>query len=126
MKKLFLLFLSLGVLSSCSSDDDNNTGEDLIIGNWVLVSVTPPVVNFQGCEEDSTITFNADNTTEGTFYLEEGDCEPATSEGNWSVSGNNYTLEMPFLDQVTGAVNFQGNNRMVFSSSGVVLTFDRI
>lgn len=120
-----LLFLSLALLSACSNDDDGDTtGPDPILGTWVLVEMTPPVVDVNACEEESTVTFNADMSGSGSFFLGE-DCEETTSEGNWTVSGNTYSLEIPILGRVNGTAEFVGSNRFLFTTSYGVFTFDR-
>lgn len=137
MKKYFLLFLMAGFLSlsACSSDDDAETTPetDPIIGTWTLVQVNPPLINAQACDEPSTLTFtegqtNTSGPASGTFYLEQNDCEPASSGGRWTNTGNSvYTIDVPVLGPQTGIVNFQDSDTFTFASQdipGLSLTFE--
>lgn len=124
MKKLILMFFGLAVLTSCSSDDDN-TGEDPILGTWALVEINPALVPIEDCNETSTIIFSADHTADSTFYLEE--CEPETSTGSWENEGNNvYSVEFPIIGPQQGTVNFEGSDNFTFvSQQGISLSFEK-
>ncbi|HSP40023.1 MAG TPA: lipocalin family protein [Gillisia sp.] len=130
MKKFLVLFLSLAFLTACDNDDDNEqTGPDPIIGTWVLVNATG---QFEGefCLDDvtteSTITFNANNTGNATFYLTATDCAPSSSTGGWTNNGNSlYTLAVPVVGDTQGSVNFVNANRFTFTTVAGVLTFEK-
>ena len=136
MKKYLLLFLTAGFLSlgACSSDDDGETTPEThpIVGTWILTGVNPPLMDPEACDERSTITFNEDNTGNGTFYFETSECEPETSSVTWTRSNNGvYSIQIPvpLLGNQSGTVEFQNNNdRFVFSPQGIPgtsLTFER-
>jgi hypothetical protein len=127
MKKFILLFLSFAVLTACGSDDDDNTtqGGDPIVGTWVLVQINPAIVNVSDCPQESTITFNADNSGSGTFYFKERNCEPENSSGNWANNGNsNYSIQIPILGTVQGNATFEGN-KFIFTTSMGIFTFEK-
>lgn len=134
MKKYLFLVLITGLisLSACSSDDDGETSQtDPIVGTWELTAVNPALINPQACDQASTITFeqgqnNTSGPANGTFYIDQNDCEPANSEGSWTNTGNSvYTIEVPFLGEQSGTVNFQDSNTFVFNTSGVSFTFNK-
>ena len=56
MKKILLLFLTIGILTSCSSDDDNNT-ED----NATSAKIT--LVNINGDEQSGIVVYAYDEST---------------------------------------------------------------
>ena len=112
MKKLLVLFLSMASLVACSNDDDNGEqGPDKILGTWILVDASTPI-DTQFCfEEESTMTFNANNTGTATFFLTGSDCAPTTAPGTWANNGNSaYTISVPVLGSLQGTVNFSANN----------------
>lgn len=116
MKKVFLLFLSVLVLS-CSDDDDGATGPDpnfdLVVGTWNLTELT--ISPQQDIDGDGNFTTNIleelpcvsarivlrdDNTwsysgidvvittiTGGLFVFRCAD-DTRTLQGNWDVQGN--------------------------------------
>ncbi len=127
MKKFLFLFLFAATFIACSSDDDaDNTGADPILGTWVMVDATAPL-NAIFCETpQSTITFDEDQTGEATFYLTESDCQPEETAGNWRNNGNSsYTIAIPVVGDLTGNVNFTGNDEFSFATAGGTLTFER-
>ncbi|UJH92239.1 lipocalin family protein [Antarcticibacterium sp. 1MA-6-2] len=127
MKKFLVLFLSLAVFAACSEDDDDTdaTGPDPILGTWVLVNVTPPLIDVTACEQESTITFKPDNTGTGSFYLEANECAVTESAGSWTNNGNSsYQITVPVLGNITGTANFDGDE-FIFTSNMGVLTFEQ-
>jgi hypothetical protein len=126
MKKFLFLFLCAATFIACSSDDDaDNTGDDPILGTWVMVDATAPL-NSIFCETpQSTITFDGDDTGEATFYLTENECEATESTGNWRNNGNSsYTIATP-LGDLTGNVSFSGDDQFSFATAGGTLSFER-
>ncbi len=133
MKKFLLLLAAFGLFlfASCSDDDDNNE-EQSINGTWELTAVTPPIPgwDFSACPNNPEITFTANGTAMWTLYDSENDCAESTSEGTWvKNSGNNYTVSVPELGDVTGTVTFSGANQFNFNTTvqsfPVVLTFQK-
>lgn len=122
MKKLFILFFGLAVLISCSSDDDNATEDDPILGTWFLAEFNNPLepdASLSDCEKQSFVTFNADNTTYSESYSEvEGECVEADSDtGTWENQGNSvYKITIPGFDSQTGKVEFVGTNSFIFTN----------
>ncbi|MFD1095424.1 lipocalin family protein [Salegentibacter chungangensis] len=132
MKKIFLLFVSLAVLSSCSSDDDTG-GDDPILGVWFLAEAN----NAQGlevdeCNDDSYIDFKADGTAETEFFSDEsGDCIGEKNTSEWSASGDSrYTFNVPGVGNLSGRVEFSGNGSFTFypdlgATQGTNLVFEK-
>lgn len=134
MKKFLMLFLGLTLMASCSSDDDQSVTEtDPIVGTWMLTEANTDLINPQACDETSTLTFNENNSGNGTFYLATSNCEPQSSSANWeNISDSVYSIELPIplIGRQEGTVEFQNNNNMFqFSPNGIpglTLTFERI
>ncbi|MDT0686171.1 lipocalin family protein [Autumnicola psychrophila] len=118
MKKIFLLFMSLAVLSSCSDDDEaNGTSDDRILGTWFLVEVNgienlPFEIN--ECILRSNVTFNSNNTANSNYYTgtTSENCSLDDEEGRWEkLEGDSkYQLTIPVLGSQRGTVNFSGDN----------------
>lgn len=132
MKKFLFLFLSLAVLAACSNDDDNgDTNQpDPIIGTWLLVDASSPLDDQFCFDEESTITFNEDETGQSAFYLTSAECEVTNSTGTWSNNGNSaYTISVPVLGNLQGTANFTSSDRFTFTTTVVgmpgILTFER-
>ena len=130
MKKYMILLLLTGLFSfsACSDDDDSGKdNNDPIIGTWIVASVDPATINIDACEEDSTITFNENNTGNATFYIEETNCLPANTTGAWSNNGGDeYTISVPVIGDLTGSVDFNGANEFFFvTDNGITITFQR-
>lgn len=126
MRKYLILFCAIA-LSSCANDDDGAvTEEEKILGSWVLVEATSSIEE-QFCEEkESTISFNANQSAQATFYLKSEECEPESSTGTWENNGNSaYTMNVPVIGDLTGVVNFSNDNRFTFTTVVGVLTFER-
>lgn len=117
-RHLIVLFLAgMFTITSCSSDDDGDTGEP-ILGTWVLVNVNPPALDLSACPEQSTITFNADNTADSEFYLAENDCEVSISSDSWrNKGGSTYEVTLPDLGTIDGNVEFTNSNNFIFNTS---------
>ena len=132
MKKLLVLFLSMASLVACSNDDDNTEqGPDPIIGTWVLVDASAPL-NTQFCmDEESSLTFNSNQTGQAVFYLTGTNCTATNAPGTWKNNGNsNYIVTVQGLGDLEGSVNFSENNtRFAFTTSVVgipgTLTFEK-
>ena len=121
-------------LGACSNDDDGETTPetDPIVGTWILTEVNPALIDPEACDNPSTITFNENNTGNGTYYLETSNCEAETSTVSWTESNNVYSIQIPIplIGNQKGNVEFQNNNdRFVFSPQGIPgtsLTFERV
>ncbi|HSI69551.1 MAG TPA: lipocalin family protein [Gillisia sp.] len=128
MKKFLILILFAATFIACSNDDDADTsGDDPIVGTWVMVDATAPL-NTIFCETpQSNISFEEDNTGEATFYLTEDNCEPEITTGNWRNNGNgSYSIVLPVVGELTGNVSFTGDDQFSFASAGGTLSFERI
>lgn len=129
MKKHLILFMVAGLFtfSACSDDDDNGDTQDPIVGTWAVVSIQPPAININDCEETSTITFNSNNTGSAIFYSAEAGCAPLTAAGAWQNEGDDtYSINVPVLGDVSGSVDFNGPNEFFFvTENGVTITFEK-
>ncbi len=118
MKKLIFLFLSLAVLTACSSDDDSSD-EDLILGTWFIVEVNNiPNSDFtlSECNKNSTMTFNEDGTATSVFHAQVGEnCVAGTpTNSTWNNQSGIYTITIPIpelqgFNTLTGTIEFTSN-----------------
>lgn len=126
MKKVFTFLLGLILITSCSSDDDAPANNDPILGTWVLVESS--AFNPEECGQESTITFNPDNTGSGTFYISQLSCQAQSSSGSWANLGNSrYSITVPVLGRVEGTVTFINENRFrITTDDGSTHVFQRL
>ncbi|GAB2774346.1 lipocalin family protein [Salinimicrobium soli] len=127
MKKYLILFLLAGLatITGCSNDDENPR---VITGTWILVNVTPSdLLNPQACSPNSTITFNANGSLDGTLYLEQNNCDLLDVTGTWEKTGSNsYTVVIPPLEAIQGTVIFETDDVFTMTTStSAVLRFRR-
>jgi len=119
MKKIFLLFFSLALLTSCSSDDDGgNSGDDKILGKWFVAEINNSgALNLSAsdCNQQSFIDFKADGNADSAFYSENGgECILEDSDtSSWSNEGSSrYKFTIPFegIGSQAGRVEFNSSN----------------
>lgn len=119
MKKIFLLFFSLALLTSCSNDDDGgNAGDDKILGKWYVVEINNTGtfnIEANACNTQSFIDFKANFKADSALYsLNDGECTVETSEGDdWSNLGeSNYKFIIPFegIGAQAGEAKFNEDN----------------
>ena len=133
MKKMIALLTVFLMLTACSNDD-NATSEEPIVGSWVLVDWNIP--NIPGsdfaeeptnCNLNSKITFEADNTATSEFYNDEGEnCEVEAQSGDWESHGDGeYSIQVPGIGNQRGNLNFESNNRFTFTLAIGSMTFER-
>lgn len=91
MKKHILISMVIGLLFSCSTDDQNNVEAELI-GNWKLIEVLADQGDgggtFQPVESNKIIEFKND----GTITTNNSLCEPYSNEMVRSGSFSNNTI----------------------------------
>lgn len=119
MKKLFLLFMSLAILTACSNDDESSE-KDSILGSWFIVEVNNiPNSNFtlSECNKNSTMTFNEDGTATSVFHSQVGEnCVAGTpTNSTWNNQSGIYTITIPIpelegFNTLTGAIEFTSNS----------------
>jgi hypothetical protein len=134
MKKIFLLFFSLTLLTSCSKDDENtNTGPDPILGVWFISEVNNPFSNdgeLSECNKQSSIEFTDDQNATTIFFDDDsGECESTTTTSTWKNLGDsNYEIVIPEFGKQTGKVDFTGTTSFQFNPSnfpGVSIVFKK-
>ncbi|MBO6881333.1 lipocalin family protein [Winogradskyella sp.] len=92
MKKLNLLLgllIGLTILSCSSDDNDSNTNEPTIIGEWILVNqiYDGQNENLSDCELQETLTFNS-NGTLISYYTDNDPCEFFTETQQYELNEN--------------------------------------
>jgi hypothetical protein len=129
---LFMSVLTLGIVSSCSKDDDGDGdgGQDnsLLIGKWyyyqegmVIGGTEHLETAFDGCDGNYThIVLNSNGSLEEYWYYDMGNgCETYSETGSWERSGNNFTLfydgelymqgQIMHLDEATLKISYVEN-----------------
>ena len=141
MKKIVFLLITIVSLSSCSSNDDDTSSLNIIIGTWQLKSQTENgEERTTNCSKKSTLTFlengngsqisydesydengNAicENDNNGTFTWENTN---ATTY-NISENGNSSTLELTFSQNNT---IFSGSSSETYNGTTYASTFSYI
>lgn len=123
MKKLFLLFFSMALLTSCNSDDEGgNSGSDPILGKWFVAEINNTgALNLEvnDCNKQSFINFKMDSRADSAVYAEDGgECNVNNSEDDeWSnLSSNKYRFVIPFegIGAQSGRVEFNGSTGFTF------------
>ncbi len=104
-----LVLLAAGFLS-CSSDDDNEVPEEMVLGIWNInrLLIDENFVELSECELRSTIEFFAGGTFRETIYEGENpaSCTNFTMEGTWSKLPNTtagYEMNYPQEDMTINA-----------------------
>ncbi|SDS38739.1 Lipocalin-like domain-containing protein [Formosa sp. Hel1_31_208] len=106
MKKLnLLLTIILGItILSCSSDDENSSGNDSdLIGTWYGVSSTFNGNN-SGIPDNSILKFTTDNRVEFIYEGFGNNGEDISEFGDWLENGN--TLTITFDEADAGLENY--------------------
>ncbi len=118
MKKIFILFFSLALLTSCSNDDDGGTtGDDKILGKWFVAEVNNTGtlnIEINDCNRQSFIEFKSNFKADSALYAEDGgECNVDNSENDdWSnEGGSKYRFVIPFegIGAQTGRADFNSD-----------------
>ncbi len=117
MKKFFVLFFSIALLTACSEDEEPTT--DPVLGTWFVTEVNNvPGSEFtlSQCNTNSYMTFNAEGTTNSVFYTEiAGTCTAGTQmDSEWSKNAIIYSFNIPIpelaaINPVFGTIQFNGD-----------------
>lgn len=125
MKRVFLIFLSLGVLFSCEKEENPvNEPENTLIGNWKLIETLADPGDGSGTfntvqsnkiitfENDGIITSNgnlcdmsidSDNATSGTYSITDmtfssSDCSNPDYHFTFEENGNILIIDYPCIE----------------------------
>ncbi|PZD79024.1 lipocalin family protein [Mesonia sp. K7] len=129
MKKLLVLaslILSISLVS-CSNDDDG--GQDPIIGTWELESISFEGQEFplEECEGETTVQFKSNGEVIATDYMlnENDECEVDTiSEGTWELTqGTTYQTTFAGETTTTEVIFSNNNNKFTIEEDGFSSTF---
>lgn len=129
MKKIFLLLFAFTFLTACSDDDTTDSEDDRILGKWFLADWNIPTMGDPTeCNQQTNITFNADNTADSEFFDEDntGECVSEADSSEWTRESNGqYTFDVPGGGMQTGDVTFNGDNSFTFTVTGASITFEK-
>lgn len=143
MKKIILLFIafvSLSAMTSCSDDDDSNSGS--IEGKWefsqygYVLAGQEFLFDYEhssGCAKDY-IVFTSNTTTSHTFFNygsgceEEIDTETYTRNGNILTSSNDETIEIVSISDTTLKFKllYEGENEDIPAGAYALIVLKRI
>lgn len=114
---IMLLALTLSV--ACSSDDDNDSTKDPLVGTWSVSE------SQEGLEISITATFNANFTGKlVTFIAFAGESQSETSNFTWSTEGNQLTLVIDGETEVA-TYSISGNKLTITDDDGEILILTR-
>lgn len=135
MKKIFVLFFSMALLTACSDDDTEPS--DPVLGKWFVAEVNNvPGSDFtlSECNTNSFMTFNADGTTNSVFYTQvEANCVAgAPTNSEWSKQAGIYSFSISFpeledFSPLSGTIQFNADT-FIFTpiiSSGTTIVFKK-
>jgi len=107
MKKAIIysiLFLSLSLFFSCSSDDDNvpnnSNFDELIIGQWKRTALTVDGATSQShCATDFKVTFGPDEHY-GESPFDGSSCTSTGNTGTYTITGSELIIMSGFFSRV--------------------------
>lgn len=131
MMKNILLFMSIALLFSCSNDETDNTGAE-VIGTWKLIEVWASpgggAINFRPVESSKTIEFK----TNGVITTNSSLCDPYSEEikssGTYSLTNNKITTKCQNPNIATISFEIKDNHLLLhfLSNEGYSQKFERI
>lgn len=130
MKNVFALMLAMFVglgMVSCSSDDDNgSTPQFTMVGTWKVtgkfINDTPQDIS-NDCVYKGNVKFISGGTYVEDVWTEEENVACHLDEtigGNWTKSGNNYTVNIT----TQGATSILPNSFTAILENGVINKFE--
>ena len=111
MKKLLYLLISLTLLISCNSINDDSIDVDPIIGTWILTSLTldgKESDTITACEKKSTATYQEKGTGIDNYFSEDnsGRCNNQILNFSWKTIDNSKYL----IGNFEIKIEFSNNN----------------
>jgi hypothetical protein len=101
MKKMKLTYgflIAIMILTSCSSDDNNDSGNDAsIVGTWTGVSSSFNGQN-SGAPDNSIVKFTSDNRAEFVYEGFGNNGQDISEFGDWTKSGKTLTINWDDAD----------------------------
>lgn len=92
MKLTYGFLIAIMILTSCSSDDNNDSESDkFLLGTWTGVSSSFSG-EASGVPDNSIVKFTSDNRTEFIYEGFGNDGQDISEFGDWSKSGNTLTI----------------------------------
>ena len=102
MKLTYAFLIAIMILTSCSSDDNNDDGTDSsIIGTWTGISSSFNGQN-SGIPDNNIVKFTSDNRTEFIYEGFGTNGQDISEFGDWTKSGNTLTINWDDADQGLG------------------------
>jgi hypothetical protein len=124
MKIQIVYLLIIGLLGSCSSDDNTNNSELVLTGNWKLIEMTGSVPNSEtsGAEMEWQETYRFES--DGSFQksrTREGETIEASGTFNWIENSDERILELSYNQEsiIIGSCYQNNTETMVFQSDTV-------
>lgn len=98
MKLIYGFLIAIMILTSCSSDDNNDSKNDgSIVGTWIGVSSSFNGHN-SGVPDNSIVKFTSDNRTEFVYEGFGNNGQDISDFGDWSKRGNTLTINWDDAD----------------------------
>jgi len=127
MKKQILLFITIGILLSCNSDNEDSNLETEITGNWKLIQMTGSIPNSvttgSEMEYQETYTLNTDGTFQKSRNTNGILLEASGIYNSFDLPDGKY-LEFIFDNEskIIGSCNSSIKERVFFQSENIFLS----
>ena len=126
MKKLLYLFISLTLLISCNSIENDSTDLDPIIRTWILTSITfdgKESDTITACEKKSNSTYQEKGTGIDNYFSEDnsGRCNNKILNFSWKNIDNSKYL----LDDLEIKIEFSNNNNTYQTLLNIKISNDK-
>ncbi|CAM1357610.1 conserved exported hypothetical protein [Tenacibaculum halocynthiae] len=109
MKLFYRLLIIFIIFSSCTSDENSNSGSVSIIGDWKITkkayscsSKTIQDLGLNQCEKKITISILENgNIILNDFRFYNNDCVLKSTKGNWKLNNNELVITLENADDFT-------------------------
>ncbi|UOK42268.1 MULTISPECIES: lipocalin family protein [Flavobacterium] len=139
MKDIYILFVSALVLglsfASCNEDDDSSNSSAQLEGKWIFSkegSITDGNEelwdyegNEDGCSKDYIMVNSNGSLTDVDYDSTDSPCQMFTTNGTWTRSGNNLTINIEEISFTGEIVNLTSRELKLKFDNVYIIVFTR-
>lgn len=139
MKNIYILFVSALVLglsfASCNEDDDSSNSSAQLEGKWIFSkegAITDGNEelwdykgNEDGCSKDYIMVNSNGSLTDVDYDSTDSPCQMFTTNGTWTRSGNNLTINIEEVSLTGEIVNLTSSELKVKFDNVYIIVFAR-